>query len=197
MLYVYFDNVMQNNNLNKISAEIGTKIIFLDFDGVLNNSEYHTRLSKSGNPTSDKYGELFDPSAIERLNRIVDATGAQIVVSSSWRYLGLRQLKEMWKARGLHGEIIDMTSLHAVDDIIMEKGLDWLENSACGDDMPTPRSMEITHWLQNKGCISPIKYVILDDMPMPTQLQPHFVQVNPAYGLLEQQAERAIEILNA
>ena len=44
------------------------KVVFLDFDGVINTHE-----------------GAWDSAAIARLNRITDATGAVIVVSSSWR----------------------------------------------------------------------------------------------------------------
>lgn len=193
-IYINLYSRMQNNDTHRKTPTVSTKIIFLDFDGVLNNSEYTARLYEAGEKTSDQYGEVFDMSAVERLNRIIDATNAQIVVTSSWRYLGLQQLHNLWHKYGLHGSIIDITSLHAVDELIIEKGLDWLENGYEGNDMSSPRSMEIEHWIQNhKGSFA--NYVILDDLPMPSTLQPHFVQVNPKYGLLDPQVEHAINIL--
>ena len=186
---------MQNNDAHMIAPEKNAKIIFLDFDGVLTNNNYSARLFEEGKPTSDKYGELFDPKAVDLLNHIIDDTDAKVVVSSSWRYLGLAKLQELWQERGLHGQVIDMTSLHAVDEFIMENGLEWLENGVEGNEMSSPRSMEIEHWLRyRKGNIA--NYVILDDLPMPTTLQAHFVQVNPVYGLLAPQTEQAINILN-
>lgn len=168
------------------------KVIFLDFDGVLNNSEYQARLYGKGLPTTDKDGhELFDPNSVERLNRIVDQTKAKIVVSSSWRYLGLAALQELWKERGLNGQIIGMTSMHAVDEYIMEHGLDWLDGGVIAN---SPRAVEIEKWLQEHDYID--HYVILDDLPMSTALQPHFIQVNPKYGLSDLQVKQAIEILN-
>ena len=53
------------------------KIIFLDIDGVLNNT--HTK-----NPR--KFPYIVEPELIERLKRLLAATGAQIVLSSTWRY---------------------------------------------------------------------------------------------------------------
>jgi len=186
---------MQNNDAHTIAPEERAKIIFLDFDGVLTNNEYSARLYEEGKPNSDKYGELFDPKAVDLLNRIIDETQANVVVSSSWRYLGLEKLQELWQERGLHGQVIDMTSLHAVDEFILENGLEWLENGVEGNEMSSPRSMEIEHWLRyRKNTIG--NYVILDDLPMPSMLQPHFVQVNPVYGLLAPQTEQAINILN-
>ena len=53
------------------------KIIFLDFDGVLNSEKY---LHSCG-----QFGVVLDPSRLILLEQIVKATGAQIVLSSSWR----------------------------------------------------------------------------------------------------------------
>ena len=169
------------------------KVIFLDFDGVLNSSRYAARLIKAGKQTQDENGhELFDPDTIKRFNRIVDQTGAKVVVSSSWRYLGLTTMIEIWQDRGLHGQIIDMTSLYVVDEYIMEHGLEWLTNEA---KVGSPRAVEIEAWLQEHDNID--RYVILDDLPMSADLQSHFVQTNPIFGLSNAQAAKAIKILNA
>ncbi len=54
------------------------RVIFLDIDGVLNNSK-HMALHR---------GQI-DPQNIACLNHLVEATGAKIVLSSSWRsYVG-------------------------------------------------------------------------------------------------------------
>lgn len=50
------------------------KIIFLDFDGVLNTEHYQRLLYHEGKPLDDEYGPFFDPDATEQLRRIVDAT---------------------------------------------------------------------------------------------------------------------------
>ena len=68
------------------------KIIFLDFDGVLNTEHYQNFLYHEGNPWQDKYGAFFDPDAVAQLKRIIDATNADIVVESSWKYLGLEAM---------------------------------------------------------------------------------------------------------
>ena len=204
-VYGDFYEKMTNNDNYRTSVEESVtkngkvKIIFLDFDGVLNNAEYKAHTPKDS--VTEQSGKLFsdtlafDPAAIKRLNRIIDETGAKIVVTSSWRYLGIGKLQKIWNQHGLHGKIIDITSLHAVDEFILEHGLEWLENGYEGNDMASPRSMEIENWLQNRNS-DLFNYVILDDMPMPSNLQPHFVQVNPAYGLLDPQMEKTIKMLN-
>lgn len=167
------------------------KLVFLDFDGVLNSSEFAAHRFQNNESTQDRMGlDLFDPNAVECMNRIVDATGAKIVVSSSWRYLGLAKLQKLWKERGLHGEIVGMTSLHVVDELILENGIEWLER----ETYESPRSEEIAHWLKSYDING--NYVILDDLPMPKELQAHFVQVNPKFGLSDLQIKQAITILN-
>lgn len=48
-------------------AKKHSKIIFLDFDGVL-NTEYHQRLLQyEGKVWQDKHGACFDPKAVKQL----------------------------------------------------------------------------------------------------------------------------------
>lgn len=70
------------------------KIIFLDIDGVLNTKYWYNQMSRS--TPKDKYGYAFDPNAVANLKRIIDETGADIVISSSWKSLGLTELENMW-----------------------------------------------------------------------------------------------------
>ena len=67
------------------------KYLFLDLDGVLNTTEYQAYLFKNQLDRSDEYGELFDPQAVAQLERVIVATNARIVISSSW--------KEMFRAQ--------------------------------------------------------------------------------------------------
>ena len=67
------------------------KILFLDIDGVLNTGSHLSQ---------DKYGDGFNPKAVANLAKIVDATGADIVISSSWKFMGLSALEQMWLDRG-------------------------------------------------------------------------------------------------
>ena len=92
-----------------------TKYIFLDFDGVLNTEFYQNLLISQGKPWGDENGAFFDPEAVMQLKHIVDATCADIIIESSWKYLGLKALREMWAARRLPGRLIDITPFTASD----------------------------------------------------------------------------------
>ena len=185
----FINSLISNvGNIEFPSDNMNYNVIFLDFDGVLNSSEFAAHLYRNNESAQDEKGlDLFDPQTIDCMNRIVDATGAKIVVTSSWRYLGLAKLQELWKERGLHGEIIGMTSLHVVDELILEKGLEWLEEEMNN----SPRSEEIAHWLKSYNIKA--NYVILDDLPMPKDFQPHAVQVNPKVGLTDIEVKQAIQ----
>ena len=151
-----------------------TKIIFLDFDGVLNTEHYQDLLQYQSSPWQDEYGAFFDPKAVKQLKRIIDATDADIVVESSWKYLGLDAMKELWEVRNLPGTIIDITP------------------SLLGKN----KGVEIASWL-SKYAKQDIRYVIIDDeyVILDSQL-PHFILTNPYEGITEEQANRAISMLN-
>lgn len=59
-----------------------SKIIFLDFDGVLNTEHHQRQLQYERKAWQDKYGTSFDPEAVKQLQTIVDMTHADIVIES-------------------------------------------------------------------------------------------------------------------
>lgn len=154
---------------------MNSSIIFLDFDGVLNTEQYQARLSMAGKPKKGVWGPLFDPRSVGNLRKIIESTGAEIVISSSWRYIHrLGSLRMMWEVRELPGEILD----------ILPCGASYIS-----------RGEEIECWLNQHG---QSKYVIIDDLNdfYPTQLN-QYVETSPILGITEADATRAIEILNS
>ena len=167
------------------------KIIFLDFDGVLNTKHYQNLLCYQGRAWQDKHGAFFDPEAVGQLKRIVDYTDAAIVIESSWKYLGLEAMQEMWAARNLPGRVIDVTPSSVSDSWLLSAGLD--------ETATTPghcKGIEIASWLSDHASHN-TRYVILDDeyVILDSQL-PHFIMSNPYDGITEELADRAIAILN-
>lgn len=162
------------------------KYLFLDFDGVLNSGNNYNRLLRSGAPTGDAWGTLFDARCVGRLARIVERTGARIVVTSTWRYLyPLAELRNMWRERGLPGQVCDTLPT----------------DMAPPGTKATLRGMEIEEWFRRRG--EPAerenagrKYAILDDEPgfLPHQL-PHLITTDPDTGLSDHNAEQAIALL--
>ena len=128
---------------------------------------------------------------MKQLKRIIDATGADIVIESSWKYLGLDAMKELWKVRNLPGKIIDITPSSVSDEYLLSADLDDLDKS-----MFHCKGMEIASWLSEQKR-QDIRYVIIDDEYVIQDSQlPHFILTNPYEGITEELANRAISILN-
>ena len=168
------------------------KIIFLDFDGVLNTEHYQNFLYHEGKPWQDEYGAFFDPEAGAQLKCIIDATNADIVVESSWKYLGLEAMQEMWEVRNMPGRIIDITPSSVSDSWLLSANLEDIEPA-----MGHCKGMEIASWLSDNAKQT-TKYVIIDDeyVIMDSQLS-HFLLTNPYDGITEEISKRAISILNS
>lgn len=144
------------------------KIIVLDIDGVLvfNTPRCHK---------VDAHGSLFASSCVENLKKILDATNADIVISSTWRLSGIDRMLDCWKSRNMPGKIIGITP----------------------DIRKKSRGHEIKQWINNNGSEKEISFCILDDDDdmLPEQLN-NFVCIDSSTGLTEIDADKAIRILN-
>ena len=141
------------------------------------------------NTPKDKYGYAFDPRSVANLKKILDETGADIVISSSWKSLGLSELEEMWQDRGLPGKLIGITPNSVSDEMLLKADLDHME-------LFSIRGMEIKEWLDKHGK-KVSHYVIIDDMDnFLSNQKSHFVQTDPEVGITEEDADKAIKILN-
>jgi hypothetical protein len=186
------------------------KIIFLDFDGVLNSENwYRRRFNEIDRDTAAGNYPLyeFDPLSIDQLNRIVKETDAKVVVSSTWRIgKSVEELQKLLIAVGFAGEVIDTTPA------FYAKGVDNNENRI---NYTTPRGCEIDWWLKEKGKFQWINwslehqlehleksivknYIILDDdSDMLYGQREHYVNCNGyGKGLDKQTADTSIKILN-
>jgi len=159
------------------------KVIFLDIDGVLN-------VIGQGH---DEFGQIFHQHFMDNLKRIVDETGAKIIMSSSWRRAGLAKMQAMWEKRGLAGELIGVTP----DLWRRVKDEEFHENLQRGDEIQVILNLqpEITN------------YVILDDDEdmLDSQLGNfvccsnninHSDCIDIGYGLTNECTNKAIRILN-
>ena len=151
------------------------KIIFLDFDGVMDTAYYDDFLHKNSLPETDKYGIVFDPYCIKNLKYIIDNTRADIVISSTWKDdMTYNEILDMWKDRNLPGFVTDVTPT-----------------------VSRHRGNEIDAWLEE--CRDTCRYAIIDDLDSsnfnPHQLE-HLFIVNPYCGLDEDTAIRIVQHLS-
>lgn len=150
------------------------KIMFLDFDGVLNGfllRKVHMH-----------DGPDLHPNLVELVNRIIRATNAKIVISSSWRNnekFSFDKVVDALRYAGFIGDIIGRTPTLT--------------------DFHSAREDEIDMWLawrqQNKEAEPIESFVILDDIPM-VRMKDSAIETSCEYGIVEADVERAIAILN-
>ena len=165
-----------------------SKVIFLDIDGLLNTERQHDHCVEAGLAYVDNFGYSFDPVAVANLKRIVDEAGADIVISSSWKFWGLSTMQKLWANRELPGKLIDVTPNNVSDEMLLSVDLDLME-------LPAGKGSEIKEWLETKGK-QVTHYAILDDLPdMLPEQQTHFVQTDPRIGITKDDADRVISIL--
>lgn len=151
-------------------------VVFLDIDGVLNSEQYMK--TKKGTvyaegfqyPGLEWWADGLDPEAMERLNRLVERTGAEIVVSSTWRLGGdVEWLQKILEMRGFRGRVIGVTPRY-------------------GDG---PRSREIAAWVDRFG---PKRYVVLDD-DSDAEIPGKTVRTSFRCGLTDEDVDKAVGIL--
>ena len=152
---------------------IGLKIIFLDFDGVLNSAKY-----RAGHPA---YGVIIDPIRMALLKQIVDATHAKIVLSTSWR--------EHWS--NTSSECDDTGG--QINHLFKTYGLQIFDKTP---KLHEKRETEIKTWLDEHPEVD--NFVVLDDMFLSADyLKGHFVKTSNYFdGLVETDTQQAISILN-
>jgi hypothetical protein len=166
------------------------RVIFLDFDGVLNSEasfRYETRLRKAGK-AKGPVNETLCNVCTSNLQVILDRfPEVKIVISSTWRELfELEWLKEHLKKYRVDGDrVIDKTpSLYQPST-----------NPYSVAQERTPRGNEIKDWLDRHPEVT--GYVILDDNSdmLPDQRQ-HFVQTDWLTGMTLYHVNEAIDVLH-
>ena len=134
------------------------KVIFLDIDGVLNSKE---------TPNPRKFPYIVEELLLKRLLKLCERTGAQVVMSSTWRYdpVGLLAAR--------HFQI-------PFTDVI--------------PDLPgEPRHKEIMAWLSAHGDVR--RYAVIDDEDDKLDPLPLF-QPSASTGLSEEIARGVADYLD-
>jgi hypothetical protein len=148
-------------------------ILFLDIDGVLNSVEW----MKHGTMWGSNLGAL-DPVACARLDRVLVATGADIVLSSAWRHsTSCEKMQTFLRVRGCpSARVIDRTP--------------W--GSEMPPDSGDERGHQIQHWLDTHP--TP-RFAIVDDSTDMVHLLPKLIRTPWETGLGDEHVELLIAML--
>lgn len=146
-------------------------IIFLDMDGVLNGNNWN-KATFNG----------VSPEPVEHFNRLIRQTGADVVLSTSWRYL---VLKGTMTCKGF----AHMLQTHGV------VALNIIGTTESDESAPYNRGIQIGGYCLKNGIFK--NYVVLDDTDDGIKDLHPFVHTNSNTGLTAEDAEKAKAILEA
>lgn len=171
------------------------KIIFLDIDGVLNTSETFKEIYYEFKETGKRRVEI-DLKRVEYLKRIVDATDAKIVLSSTWRFFFNKEDDKLIPRNKSAIDLVEILNNYelAIYDITPR-------------DSKGMRCNEINAWLYDKDVES---FVIIDDDSFDLQefvdkelIKTSFTKpdemiknMDDCMGLCEEHIPKCINILN-
>ncbi|MCL1982880.1 MAG: AAA family ATPase [Clostridiales bacterium] len=174
------------------SKKDGRKIIFLDIDGVLQPPWMETRFDydlkalqkqMAEENQQDEYLRMdrydigavyydWEPNAVTNLKKLIDWTGAEIVVSSDWRYSNkLDWLRLLFKIHELDVFVKGTTPCRHYD-----------------------RKQEINTYLSE--CNDITNYVVIDDMNLSQHFPDNFVYTADTGFFAMHHIEKAIRILS-
>jgi len=144
------------------------KVLFLDHDGVIcTYDEWGSRFPKQKKakrklsqsvrslPVDCRF-DNFNKECVEVLNKIIDETDCQIVVSSDWIYSAdVEEMGEYYISQGIKRRLIDFIPVNLPD------GLKYYDRQNKDAER---RSYQILHWLSEHPEVT--QWVAVDDLDM-------------------------------
>ena len=144
------------------------RVIMLDHDGVIclsdnwgsrfeKQKEARKKLSQSVTslPVDARF-DNFDKDAIKVLNEILEITGAEIVISSDWKFwANVEEMGDYYESQGIIKRPIDF-----ITNIIDGEKVTWHRNW----DLEGTRSIQIQEWLKEHPEVT--HWVAIDDLYM-------------------------------
>ena len=131
------------------------KVLFLDVDGVLNNGTWASEMYAQGVRVYEDH--ILENRALGLLKRIVYATGARVIVSSSWRH--------------------DREAYRKLQEQLFRHGIRAFGRTGGAD---TDRGQDIRLYLEQHPSVE--QFAILDDDNDVGDYADHLIQTNPDRG---------------
>lgn len=161
-----------------------SKVIFLDIDGVLNRIILNTIQQGSLDNV------LIEEDKVQLLSRLIEVTGAQIVLHSGWRFWfdseinpSNQESKSLLKIFEKYNlKIASMTPDLCTDEIKKSKKFSLV------------KAKEIKAWLQENPAVE--KWLVIDDLNLnDSTIHTRQIRTNQEFGLTQADIEKAIAML--
>lgn len=164
------------------------RIVFLDIDGVLNNRDYLCSAQQRWVVDAHRNvidTEMIDPVRVALVNEIVARTGAEIVISSSWRRMfKLPELCGILAQRGLAASVVGATPTNISRTS---------PHRTLPEEEQVRRGEEIQAWLNDARGVE--SFVILDDDSDMAHLADRHIKTDFEVGIDREHVERAVAML--
>lgn len=170
------------------------KLLFLDFDGVLNSGNWYKRrpskdaFAAEHNISPEQFSHdmgtwalrAIDPDAVAALNQIVHRSRARVVVSSTWRSMwALPKLENFLRQRGFEHHLIGTTC-----------DASWVRERG---DRRVSRGEEIQRWLDLTDHTAKDAVILDDDSDM-DQLTERLFQTHHDIGLIADHVDQIVRM---
>lgn len=182
------------------------KIIFLDVDGVLNDELAYKDWKENPDKETFEDSDIPTNQHMAQLKKIVDATGAEIVLSSAWRgsIWGMRTVLERFNDYGL--KLLSITDEGVSESVLEASGFKNITpRSTSKRTWSNPvelvindRGAEIAGWLLRQKSKNIESFIILDDEDedIIEYFPDNLIKTSYMTGLTDNDVEKAIAILN-
>lgn len=207
-------------HLRPVQGVATMNVIFQDIDGVLNSEQFaldreRRRLAAKARGEEPALQDLLfehniDAACVERLNQIIAATDARLVISSTWRkLLSLDEIHRILTLHGFRGEIIGATPDAFKDRSMLDDAAKKFGGYIDSEGYARPyvgtrarwaqRGHEIATWLQrNNRLLSSAPctaFIIIDDDRDMAHLVDRHIHTSATDGLTDSDVERAIKLM--
>lgn len=189
------------------------RIVFLDIDGVLNSDAWVADNPEYMNRTTHEWKDHLDPACVAHLNRLLDKSGARMVLSSTWRKspIGVETTAAALLAVGLEARFMPFLGCtpslsRTPEGVHLQRGdeiQDWLSRAAITPTAMLFPSLGVAFGIprhQLRQIAGPPRtvssFVILDDGTDMAHLTPRLVRTDWLVGLTDADVDAALALLS-